>query len=92
MEIPRQKKTVRVAVTRPSVKKGAIVHRLRTVSRQRRFRFITYWVLVLLSGCFPAVQTRAVAVQARVFPLQLGVNELGVFYLFSFLPQRETVC
>ncbi len=24
MEIPRQKKTVRVAVTRPSVKKGAI--------------------------------------------------------------------
>jgi hypothetical protein len=25
MEIPRQKKTVRVAVTRPSVKKGAIV-------------------------------------------------------------------
>jgi DNA-binding transcriptional regulator PaaX len=27
MEIPRQKKTVRVAVTRPSVKKGAIVDR-----------------------------------------------------------------
>lgn len=25
MEIPRQKKTVRLAVTRPSVKKGAIV-------------------------------------------------------------------
>jgi hypothetical protein len=35
MEIPRQKKTVRVAVTRPSVKKGAIVTVLKTAANQR---------------------------------------------------------
>ena len=34
MEIPRQKKTVRVAVTRPSVKKGAIVTLLKTDARK----------------------------------------------------------
>lgn len=38
MEIPRQKKTVRVAVTRPSVKKGAIVTVLKTAGIERDFR------------------------------------------------------
>jgi hypothetical protein len=38
MEIPRQKKTVRVAVTRPSVKKGAIVVLIKTRLTEARLR------------------------------------------------------
>jgi len=38
MEIPRQKKTVRVAVTRPSVKKGAIRIQLKTDTPTRACR------------------------------------------------------
>jgi hypothetical protein len=87
MEIPRQKKTVRLAVTRPSVKKGAIVTLLKnrltaeTISIHQLLKF------GLLPGCFPELQTPAL-----VSTLQLAVNELGVFYLFSFLLRRETVC
>src|SRR5512132_4110811 len=91
MKIPRQKKTVRLAVTRPSVKKGAIATRLMNRSRQRRSRSLSYGGLVLWSGFFPAVPTPAAGVPALIFTLQLGVNELECF-IFSVSCSREKLC
>lgn len=92
MEIPRQKKTVRVAVTRPSVKKGAIVTVLKTAAKERGSRTNYNMSSLLKFGASSWPVSVIKPSLPPVFALQLSVKTVGVFYLFSFLPQRETVC
>ena len=97
MEIPRQKKTVRVAVTRPSVKKGTIVACSNTAAQKRVFkRYLQPVIAIKVCGVYRGILQPKKPCRAdpnlRCLARNSSQRSWGVFYLFSFLPRRETVC
>ena len=95
MEISRQKKTVRVAATRPSVKKGRLLSNARLLSGdslqgpaeiRRRTNLENF--RDALNVAFPL----QAIFQILLFCSPVPKKTPGVFYLLSFLPQTEAVC
>ena len=96
MEIPRQKKTVRVAVTGPSVKKGVIrcpVQNRRADASIRAGAARYYHESLEGLWCaVPRIKTPTAPTLTTLFASEYLGTEFGVFYLLSFLLRRETVC